>query len=151
MRDAADGQLVAKLWRRVWYRGEGPSIRWGRIQAAEYEAYLTLLVHRAGVATREVVVYSPVGPDVRGFQVLPSAYPEAQSALPCERLHLRQFERDAVVRFQGRFHRLVDPRRSPLQGVRSLPSGARRRIVRTSWLRAAMWSARGASAVGLLV
>ncbi|MFO7572077.1 MAG: NAD(P)/FAD-dependent oxidoreductase [Gaiellaceae bacterium] len=59
----------------------------------------------------------------RGFQVLPLSYPEARSALRYEPLHLRQFERGAIVRFQGRFHRIVDPRRSPLQGVRSLASG----------------------------
>lgn len=59
----------------------------------------------------------------RGFQVLPVSYPEAQAALRYERLHLRQFERGAIVRFQDRFHRIVDPRRSPLQGVRSLTSG----------------------------
>lgn len=59
----------------------------------------------------------------RGFQVLPTAYPEARAALRYERLHLRRFERGAVVRFQGRFHRIVDPRRSPLQGVRALTSG----------------------------
>jgi phytoene dehydrogenase-like protein len=59
----------------------------------------------------------------RGFQVLPTAYPEARSALRYEQLELRQFERGAIVRFQGRFHRIVDPRRSPLRGVRSFTSG----------------------------
>ena len=53
----------------------------------------------------------------RGFQVLPVSYPEARAALRYEPLHLRRFERGAIVRFQGRFHRLVDPRRSPLLGV----------------------------------
>jgi uncharacterized protein (TIRG00374 family) len=54
-RDAADTQLVAKLWRSVWYRGEGPAIGLGRLQSAEHEAFVTLLVRNAGVATREVV------------------------------------------------------------------------------------------------
>lgn len=59
----------------------------------------------------------------RGFQVLPVSYPEASAVLRYEPLHLRRFERGAVVRFRGRFHRLVDPRRSPMLGVRSLASG----------------------------
>jgi glycosyltransferase 2 family protein len=54
-RDTEDNQLVAKLWRRVWYRGAGASVRWGRIQAAEHEAVITLLAGKAGLAARDVV------------------------------------------------------------------------------------------------
>jgi len=54
-RDAHDNQLVSALWRSVWYRGGGMPIRLGRLQAAEHEAFVTLLAERAGLATREVV------------------------------------------------------------------------------------------------
>jgi len=54
-RDASDTQLVAKLWRSVWYRGDGPAMGLGRLQSAEHEAFVTLLARNAGVATREVV------------------------------------------------------------------------------------------------
>ena len=54
-RDAYDTQLVAKLWRSVWYRGAGPAIGLGRLQSAEHEAFVTLLARNAGLATREVV------------------------------------------------------------------------------------------------
>ena len=54
-RDAHDNQLVSALWRGVWYRGGGVPIRLGRLQAAEHEAFVTLLAERAGLATREVV------------------------------------------------------------------------------------------------
>jgi uncharacterized membrane protein YbhN (UPF0104 family) len=54
-RDASDTQLVSKLWRSVWYRGEGPAIGLGRLQSAEHEAFVTLLAGRAGLATRDVV------------------------------------------------------------------------------------------------
>jgi uncharacterized membrane protein YbhN (UPF0104 family) len=54
-RDASDTQLVAKLWRSVWYRGDGPAIGLGRLQSAEHEAFVTLLARNAGVPTREVV------------------------------------------------------------------------------------------------
>lgn len=58
----------------------------------------------------------------RGFQVLPTAYPEARAILDYERLRLRPFERGAVVRSNGRFRRIADPRRSPLVALRALGS-----------------------------
>jgi uncharacterized membrane protein YbhN (UPF0104 family) len=54
-RDAYDTQLVARLWRRIWYRGGGLSIRLGRLHAAEHEAFVTLLAHSAGLAGHDVV------------------------------------------------------------------------------------------------
>jgi di/tricarboxylate transporter/uncharacterized membrane protein YbhN (UPF0104 family) len=54
-RDAYDTQLVARVWRRLWYRGAGPPIRFGRLEAAEHEAFVTLLVRNGGLASREVV------------------------------------------------------------------------------------------------
>jgi predicted NAD/FAD-dependent oxidoreductase len=60
----------------------------------------------------------------RGFQVLPTAYPEAKAALDYEALDLRLFERGAVVRRGDRFHTLADPRRSPVAGLRALARGS---------------------------
>jgi glycosyltransferase 2 family protein len=54
-RDAYDTQLVAKLWRGIWYRGGGPSLGAGRLESAEHEAFVTLLARNAGLATRDVV------------------------------------------------------------------------------------------------
>ena len=54
-RDAYDNQLIEKLWRTLWYRDAGPSLRWSRSQAVEHEALVTLLAHSAGVATHDVV------------------------------------------------------------------------------------------------
>ena len=54
-RDAYDTQLVAKLWRSIWYRGSGPAVGLGRLQSAEHEAFVALLVSNAGLATRDVV------------------------------------------------------------------------------------------------
>jgi hypothetical protein len=59
----------------------------------------------------------------RGFQVLPTAYPEARGLLDLDRLDLQPFARGAIVRAGGRFRRIADPRGSPLQGVRSLAGG----------------------------
>ena len=58
----------------------------------------------------------------RGFQVLPTAYGEAQAILDYERLRLRRFERGAIVRRGGRFHHIADPRRSPLVALQALGS-----------------------------
>ena len=49
----------------------------------------------------------------RGFQVLLTAYPEAQRVLDYEALQLRSFEPGALVRCGGKFHRFVDPWRRP--------------------------------------
>jgi phytoene dehydrogenase-like protein len=74
----------------------------------------------------------------RGFQVLQTAYPEAQDQLDYSRLQLRSFEPGALIRWQGRWHRLSDPWRRPLQGLRSLfsPIGSFRDKLRVAKLRA---------------
>jgi len=49
----------------------------------------------------------------RGFQVLQTSYREAQKTLDYSALQLHHFDAGAVVRVDGRFHRLADPRRVP--------------------------------------
>ena len=59
----------------------------------------------------------------RGFQVLPRGYPEARRLLDLDRLDLHDFARGAIVRSDGRFRRVSDPRESPLRGLRTLAGG----------------------------
>lgn len=54
----------------------------------------------------------------RGFQVLLTAYPEAQRMLDYGPLDLRAFQSGALIRFGGRFHRIADPRRHFFAGLR---------------------------------
>jgi glycosyltransferase 2 family protein len=54
-RGAYDTQLLARTWRRLWYRGGGRAIGTGRLESAEHEAFVTLLARSAGLATRDVV------------------------------------------------------------------------------------------------
>jgi len=54
-RDAYTDQLLTKCWRAVTYRQSGPGPRVSRSQAAEHEAFMTLLAHGGGVPSREVV------------------------------------------------------------------------------------------------
>lgn len=49
----------------------------------------------------------------RGFQVLLTAYPEAQRVLNYRRLNLHPFRPGALVRFRSRFHTVSDPLRRP--------------------------------------
>ena len=49
----------------------------------------------------------------RGFQVLLTAYPEAQRVLDYESLELCRFEPGALVRYRGKFRRFADPWRQP--------------------------------------
>jgi phytoene dehydrogenase-like protein len=58
-----------------------------------------------------------------GFQVLPTAYREARAVLDLDRLELGQFERGAIVRSEGRFRRLADPRHAPVRSLRALAGG----------------------------
>ena len=48
-----------------------------------------------------------------GFQVLLTAFPEAQRVFDYERLDLRSFESGAMIRVDDQFHRVGDPFRSP--------------------------------------
>ena len=59
----------------------------------------------------------------RGFQVLLTAYPEAQAQLDLDALDMRAFYPGALVHREGRVHRLADPLRHPLDGVKSLFGG----------------------------
>jgi phytoene dehydrogenase-like protein len=54
----------------------------------------------------------------RGFQVLLTAYPEARRMLDYAALDLRRFYPGALVRHAGRWHRVADPFRHPLDGAR---------------------------------
>ena len=61
----------------------------------------------------------------RGFQVLLDSYPEARRGLDFAALDLRPFAPGALLhRGDGRFGRIGDPLRTPLDGLRSLRSGA---------------------------
>lgn len=56
----------------------------------------------------------------RGFQVLLTAYPEAQAQLDYERLGLYVFEPGALIRTGGRFCEIADPFRQPARVLRTL-------------------------------
>jgi phytoene dehydrogenase-like protein len=59
----------------------------------------------------------------RGFQVLPTAYPEARRLFDYDELGLRPFSSGALIRHEGRVTRFADPHRHPLEAVRSLTQG----------------------------
>lgn len=73
----------------------------------------------------------------RGFQVLQSAYPEAQRVLNMSALDLRPFYPGAMVRYGGRFHKVADPWRQPLAAFAGLfsPIGTLRDKVKIGQLR----------------
>lgn len=82
------------------------------------------LLQRAGRSVRVLEASDGVGGRVRtdevdgfrldrGFQVLLTAYPEAQRQLDYPSLDLQRFEPGALVRLGGRFHTVGDPFRRP--------------------------------------
>lgn len=77
-------------------------------------------LHQDGIPVRILEASDQVGGRVRtdavdgfqldrGFQVLLTAYPEAQRQLDYDALRLCAFLPGALVRSEGRFHRMVDP------------------------------------------
>ena len=58
----------------------------------------------------------------RGFQVLLTAYPETQRVLDYELLDLRPFYPGSLVWYSNQFHKVADPWREPLDGVRGIVS-----------------------------
>lgn len=58
----------------------------------------------------------------RGFQVLQTAYPEARRTLDYAALELKLFYPGALVRFEGRFHRIADPFRRPHDSIKTVIS-----------------------------
>lgn len=58
----------------------------------------------------------------RGFQVLLTAYPEAKNIFDYDQLDLKAFRPGALVRYLGRFHRVLDPFREPISAVGTLCS-----------------------------
>ena len=62
-RDAYDTQLLARMWRLLWYRGADAPIGVGRLQVAEHEAFVTLLARGAGLPAQEVVTAATTAGD----------------------------------------------------------------------------------------
>jgi uncharacterized membrane protein YbhN (UPF0104 family) len=61
-RDDTDGQLLAKLRRKIWMKDSGPELSMTRLQAVEHLALLLLLAERAGVAVPRLVTLGRAGP-----------------------------------------------------------------------------------------
>ena len=56
----------------------------------------------------------------RGFQIFSTAYPEAQRQLDYSALKLHHFTPGAVIRFGGKWHRMLDPFRHPFSAIQGL-------------------------------
>jgi phytoene dehydrogenase-like protein len=85
-------------------------------------------LHAQGVAARIVEASGAVGGRVatdrlegflldRGFQIFLNAYPEARRLLDYSQLSLQPFYAGALVRAGGRFHKIADPFRHPLDAA----------------------------------
>ncbi|MEZ5411268.1 MAG: FAD-dependent oxidoreductase [Acidimicrobiales bacterium] len=56
----------------------------------------------------------------RGFQIMLAAYPDAGTLIDLDRLDMRWFAPGALVRRDGRFHRLGDPLQAPATALTTL-------------------------------
>jgi phytoene dehydrogenase-like protein len=73
----------------------------------------------------------------RGFQVLQTAYPEAQRVLDYSALDLRAFAPGAIFRINGRFYTVADPRRAPSKVFQTLAAPIGTMLDRLRMLRLA--------------
>ena len=80
----------------------------------------------------------------RGFQVLLTAYPEAQKFLDYEALDLKACYPGSRVWFGDRFHRVADPFLHPIDGIMSLgnPIGSLLDKIRVGMMRTSLLSTR---------
>ncbi len=71
-----------------------------------------------------------------GFQVLQTAYPEARRVLDYSQLALKPFWPGAIVRIDGKFHRIADPVRRPRQlwSTLTAPIGSMGDRLKILWL-----------------
>jgi glycosyltransferase 2 family protein len=83
-RDAAEAQLLTKMWRFVFYRGAGRMPALTRIQQVEHESSITQLAARAGARVPKVLVASTLGPsrDAVLVTVAPRGQPLADMDSP---------------------------------------------------------------------
>ena len=63
-RDATESQLAAKVWRTMWYRENGRTLGFSRLQAAEHEALVTLLANRAGARVSDVLAVGEASSEI---------------------------------------------------------------------------------------
>ena len=80
-RDAWDAQLLATMWRLVWYRGAQRTARLSRLQLVEHEGFITLLTERAGVRAPRLVVAGSAGNGDALLVVRPDGEPVAPGAI----------------------------------------------------------------------
>ena len=60
-RDAWDAQLLASVWRLVWYRGTTRTASLSRLDLVEHEGFVTLLAERAGVRVPHIITAGSAG------------------------------------------------------------------------------------------
>lgn len=71
-RDAHESQWFAKLWRATWYREDGRTVSYTRLQAVEHEALVTLMATRTGASVADVIA---AGSETREVALLATESP----------------------------------------------------------------------------
>ena len=61
-RDDTDGQLLTKVWRKVWLKDSGPELTLTRMGSVERLALVLLLAERSGAAVPHLVALGRAGP-----------------------------------------------------------------------------------------
>jgi uncharacterized membrane protein YbhN (UPF0104 family)/tRNA A-37 threonylcarbamoyl transferase component Bud32 len=83
-RDATDSQLLAKVWRTLWYREGGQTFSYSRLQAVEHEALALLMVEKRGTKVPEVLAAGIGGDDMALLATTRQGTPLGESSLTHE-------------------------------------------------------------------
>jgi uncharacterized membrane protein YbhN (UPF0104 family)/tRNA A-37 threonylcarbamoyl transferase component Bud32 len=95
-RDAADTQLVGKIWRFFIYKDSGATLTFTRLQQVEHEALCQIVAQQAGVPVPDVVAAGVAGPSAA---LLVTSYPggDRLEHVPDQDAMLRALWRDVRV------------------------------------------------------
>jgi uncharacterized membrane protein YbhN (UPF0104 family) len=99
-RDAWDAQLLATLWRLVWYRGSQRTARLSRVELVEHEGFMTLLAERAGVRVPQLITAGNAGQGDALVVVRPDGVPIGPARPVVSDAAMDQFWAD-LDRFHG--------------------------------------------------
>jgi uncharacterized membrane protein YbhN (UPF0104 family) len=108
-RDAWEAELLASIWRNLWYRGGQRSARASRGEYVEHEGFMTYLAASAGVRVPEVVTAGLADNGDALFVIRPDGRPLSVAGLALTEAQTRSLWEDlGRLHERGIIHRRID-------------------------------------------
>jgi uncharacterized membrane protein YbhN (UPF0104 family) len=108
-RDAWEGELLAGIWRLVWYRGADRTVRLRRAQYIEHEGFMLFLADSAGVRVPHVVTAGRADNGDALIVVRPDGAPLTADTPPLSPAHVEALWSDLLALHRaGVVHHRID-------------------------------------------